>query len=76
MDKPTPEFTDEQMHWLCYHVDEWYLEWKHKMVSHAGSCKGCDCDEHRLGYAKELLKYRLCKPLDLMVRNKGLQVTE
>lgn len=45
-----PEFTREQEDWLCYVLDEWYLYWKNKI------CEG----EHRLGFAKEILKAVFC----------------
>lgn len=47
----TPIFTKEQEDWICHQIGEWYLEWKNKIT---------DRQEHRLGYAKELLKERLC----------------
>jgi hypothetical protein len=46
-------FTSEQLDFLCYMLDEWYLEWKGKILT------GNE-DRHRLGYAKELLKSKLC----------------
>jgi hypothetical protein len=46
-----PEFTQEQIDYICYVIGDWYLEWKHKIV--------LDGAEHRLGHAKELLKEML-----------------
>ena len=43
-----PQFTQEQQDYICYQIGEWYLDWKNKMVVDGG--------QHRLGFAKELLK--------------------
>ncbi len=43
-----PEFTQEQLDWLCFIIGDWYLIWKHKMTDNEKT--------HRLGYAKEQLK--------------------
>ena len=53
--------TREQEDWICYQIGEWYLQWKDNIVDH--HCKekfDCSCRYHKLGYAKELLKERLC----------------
>lgn len=47
-----PEFTPEQIDWICYQIGDWYLEWKNRMVVDGGG--------HRLGYAKEMLKVQIC----------------
>ena len=48
-----PNFTREQEEWMCYQIGEWYLEWKIKMID-------WDNKTHMLGFAKEMLKKRLC----------------
>lgn len=48
-----PDFTPEQTDWICYQIGEWYLEWKHKIGGE---------HQHRLGYAKEILKIMCCPP--------------
>jgi len=74
MDRPTPEFTQEQEEWLCWQIGEWYLEYKHLMVRHKADCpQKCSCSHHILGMAKEMLKLRLCSPLD-DERNISLQM--
>ena len=47
------KFTKEQMDWICYQIGEWYLDWKPKLIDY-------DARTHRLGYAKEDLKTRIC----------------
>ena len=46
-----PPFTHEQQEWLDEIIDAWYLLWKDKIT---------DGKPHKLGYAKEELKSRLC----------------
>jgi hypothetical protein len=48
-----PEFSQDQVDWICQMIGLWYLEWKHKI---------CDYDhkEHCLGFAKERLKEMIC----------------
>ena len=48
-----PEFTPEQIDWICYQIGDWYLEWKPKLVNWQDKT-------HRLGFAKELLKAQIC----------------
>lgn len=61
MNRPNPEFTREQEDWLCYEIGEWYLDWKHSMAVHLADCETkCNCGQHRLGVAKEMLKMRIC----------------
>jgi hypothetical protein len=48
-----PEFTTEQMDWICYQIGDWYLEWKNKLTDFENKT-------HSLGYAKELLKAKIC----------------
>ena len=43
------KFTKQQVDFICYQIGEWYLEWKNQLVDY-------DNKQHRLGYAKELLK--------------------
>jgi hypothetical protein len=47
------EFTREQEDWLCFVLDEWYLEWKNKITDQGVT--------HSLGIAKEKLKLLLCE---------------
>lgn len=47
-----PDFTPEQVNWICYQIGEWYLEWRNALVP--------DGVNHKLGYAKELLKEKIC----------------
>jgi len=46
-----PEFTQEQVDWISYQIGCWYFDWKHKIGGE---------HQHRLGYAKEVLKQMLC----------------
>lgn len=47
-------FTPEQIDFICYEIGDWYIEWKDRLV--------IDLKEgtHRLGYAKEKLKSKIC----------------
>lgn len=47
------KFTKQQVDYICYQIGEWYLEWKNQLVDY-------DNKQHRLGYAKELLKEKIC----------------
>lgn len=47
------KFTKQQVDFICYQIGEWYLEWKNHLVDY-------DNKQHRLGYAKELLKEKIC----------------
>ena len=49
--KERMNLTQEQEEELCYIIGEWYMEWKVKITD----------GQHRLGYAKEELKQRICK---------------
>lgn len=57
-----PEFTQEQADWICYQIGEWYIEWKHKIGGQ---------HQHRLGYAKEILKQMVC-PIKCSICNESL----
>ncbi|HAT1796289.1 TPA: hypothetical protein JBL19_06180 [Legionella pneumophila] len=48
-----PEFTQEQIDFICYQIGEWYLDWKPCLVD-------WQTKNHRLGYAKEKLKTMIC----------------
>ncbi len=57
-----PEFTREQEDWLCYVLDDWYLEWKSKMTDNG--------EPHMLGIAKEQFKNTLCgMPVDTLLED-------
>ncbi len=43
-------FTHRQIDHICYKIGEWYLIWKDKLLVNTKTA------EHRLGYAKEMLK--------------------
>ena len=45
--------TYEQQDAICYLIGEWYLEWKSRISVDGG--------QHRLGLAKEQLKYMICE---------------
>jgi hypothetical protein len=47
------KFTKQQVDFICYQIGEWYVQWKNQLVDY-------DAKTHRLGYAKELLKERIC----------------
>lgn len=47
------KFTKQQVDFICYQIGEWYVQWKNQLVDY-------DNKQHRLGYAKELLKERIC----------------
>jgi len=47
------KFTKQQVEFICYQIGEWYVEWKNQLVDY-------DNKQHRLGYAKEALKERIC----------------
>jgi hypothetical protein len=47
-------FTPEQIDFICYQIGDWYLEWKHHIIV------DLENGTHRLGYAKELLKTKIC----------------
>lgn len=42
---------------VCSAIGDWYLEWKKKLVDYKNQT-------HRLGYAKEELKTKLCKIIE------------
>lgn len=48
-------FTQAQQYIICSIIDEWYLEFDKQMIVNDDGSK-----IHRLGYAKERLKERLC----------------
>ena len=48
-----PNFTPEQIDYICYQIGDWYLKWKNNMATGHGTC-------HRLGVAKEDLKVMIC----------------
>lgn len=47
------KFTKQQVDFICYQIGEWYVQWKDQLVDY-------DNKQHRLGYAKEGLKERIC----------------
>ena len=47
------KFTKQQVDFICYQIGEWYVQWKNQLVDYENK-------QHRLGYAKELLKERIC----------------
>lgn len=47
------KFTKQQVDFIYYQIGEWYVQWKNQLVDY-------DNKQHRLGYAKELLKERIC----------------
>lgn len=47
------KFTKQQVDFICYQIGEWYVQWKNQLVDY-------DNKQHRLRYAKELLKERIC----------------
>ena len=47
------KFTKQQVDFICYEIGEWDVQWKNQLVDY-------DAKTHRLGYAKELLKERIC----------------
>ncbi len=53
--------TREQQDWVCDKIGEWYLEWKGKIIAHTPDCREFCPHTHRLGFAKEMLKEKLCK---------------
>jgi hypothetical protein len=44
-----PEFTPEQIDYVCYKIGEWYLQWRHCIADF-------EAKTHNLGFAKEKLK--------------------
>lgn len=54
-----PEFTDEQIDYVCYVIGEWYLDWKECITQAAPGQPSFIRPPHRLGYAKEKLKEML-----------------
>ena len=42
---------------VCAAIGEWYLEWKPKIADYKNH-------SHRLGYAKEMLKTKLCEIIE------------
>jgi hypothetical protein len=51
-----PDFTTEQIDWIIYQISEWHFEWKPHLISWKDQ-------PHRLSYAKELLKAKICGQL-------------
>lgn len=47
------KFTKQQVDFICYQIGEWYLDWKKYLVDYKNKT-------HRLGFAKEELKARIC----------------
>jgi len=47
------KFTKQQVEFICYQIGEWYVEWKNQLIDYENKT-------HRLGYAKELLKEKIC----------------
>ena len=48
-----PNFTQEQIDFICSQIGNWYMDWKYKINSNGEST-------HRLGFAKEELKMAIC----------------
>lgn len=48
-----PDFTNEQIDWICYQIGDWYLDWRHRIANYEEKT-------HMLGYAKEGLKMMIC----------------
>lgn len=48
-----PDFTNEQIDWICYQIGDWYLKNKNTI---------CDYEQktNNLGRAKEILKIMIC----------------
>jgi hypothetical protein len=46
---------------LCFQIGEWYLEWKNCLCFSNGT--------HRLGFAKEKLKERICSKIEEVCNN-------
>lgn len=44
-----PNFTEQQIDWICYQIGEWYLDMKPLLEG-----------QHNLGYMKERLKMMIC----------------
>lgn len=49
MTNKPPHFTPEQKDFICEQIGEWYFAWKNEFQG-----------QHRLGYAKEMLKTMIC----------------
>lgn len=47
------KFTKQQVDFICDQIGEWYVQWKNQLVDY-------ETRTHRLGYAKEVLKKRIC----------------
>jgi hypothetical protein len=47
------KFTKQQVDFICYEIGEWYVQWKNQLVDY-------ETRTHRLGFAKEELKARIC----------------
>jgi len=47
------KFTKQQVEFICYQIGEWYVQWKNQLVDY-------ETKTHRLGFAKETLKERIC----------------
>ena len=47
------KFTKQQVDFICYQIGEWYVQWKNQLVDY-------ETRTHRLGFAKEELKTRIC----------------
>lgn len=47
------KFTKQQVDFICDQIGEWYVQWKNQLVDY-------ETRTHRLGFAKEELKARIC----------------
>jgi hypothetical protein len=52
-----PEFTAEQIDYICYVIGDWYLMWQERLVNY-------ETKTHSLGIAKEFLKSMFCNEED------------
>jgi len=44
---------------LCHAIGQWYVEWKPKLIH-------WETKTHQLGFAKEKLKDKICKAIDVI----------
>lgn len=47
------KFTKQQVDFICDQIGEWYVQWENQLVDY-------ETRTHRLGFAKEELKARIC----------------
>lgn len=63
-----PSFTSEQIDFICSQIGHWYQDWKYKINSTGETT-------HRLGYAKEELKSRICDTAIEFHRGYRIEIT-